>query len=132
MDKYDEGTLVVRPQLYLGEHWGLALEGSYQERRYGVIDPVTGSQLDASEWRGGIIPYFSPSGRGSYKRPQLRAIYAITDRNQGRASSIRPTTSSRSGRSSTSSASGPSGGSTRARTPERYAAVPAPRRARRA
>lgn len=83
MDKYDEGTVVVRPQIYLGEHWGVALEGSYQERRYAMIDPVTGSQLDAAEWRGGIIPYFSPSGRGSYKRPQLRAIYAITDRNQG-------------------------------------------------
>jgi len=41
------------------------------------------SVRDAVEWRGGIIPYFSPSGRGSYKRPQLRAIYAITDRNQG-------------------------------------------------
>ena len=83
MEKYDEGTFVVRPQLYFGEHWGLALEGSYQERRYGVIDPNTGTQLDAAEWRGGVIPYFSPSGRGSYKRPQLRAIYAVTGRNQG-------------------------------------------------
>jgi len=83
MNKYDEGTLVVRPQLYFGQHWGLAVEGSYQERRYAFIDPNTGTQLDASEWRGGIMPYFSPSGRGSYKRPQLRIIYAITDRNQG-------------------------------------------------
>jgi maltoporin len=83
MDKYDEGTFVVRPQLYIGEHWGLAFEGSYQERRYAVIDPNTGTQLDAAEWRGGVIPYFSPSGRGSYKRPQLRAIYAVTARNQG-------------------------------------------------
>jgi maltoporin len=83
MDKYDEGTLVVRPQLYFGQHWGLAVEGSYQERRYAFIDPNTGTQLDATEWRAGIMPYFSPSGRGSYKRPQLRIIYAITDRNQG-------------------------------------------------
>ncbi|MGO8995840.1 MAG: carbohydrate porin [Polyangiaceae bacterium] len=83
MNKYDEGTLVLRPQLYFGQHWGLAVEGSYQERRYAVIDPNTGTQLDATEWRAGIIPYFSPSGRGSYKRPQLRIIYAITDRNQG-------------------------------------------------
>jgi maltoporin len=83
MNKYDEGTLVVRPQLYLGQHWGVAVEGSYQERRYAFIDPNTGSQLNAAEWRGGIMPYFSPSGRGSYKRPQLRIIYAITDRNQG-------------------------------------------------
>ncbi len=29
------------------------------------------------------MPYFSPAGRGSYTRPQLRLIYAITDRNNG-------------------------------------------------
>ncbi len=82
-NKYDEGTVVVRPQLYFGQHWGLALEGSYQERKYAYLDPNTNQQLDAQEWRGGIMPYFSPSGRGSYKRPQFRLIYAITDRNQG-------------------------------------------------
>ena len=29
----------LRPQLFFGEHWGLAVEGSYQERRYAVLDP---------------------------------------------------------------------------------------------
>jgi len=28
------------------------------------------------------MPFFSPAGRGSYKRPQLRIIYAFTARNQ--------------------------------------------------
>jgi hypothetical protein len=82
INKYDEGTLVLRPQAFLGEHFGLALEGSFQARRYAELDPSSGSPLVATEWRGGVMPYFSPAGRGSYKRPQLRAIYAITERNQ--------------------------------------------------
>jgi maltoporin len=80
---YDEGTVDVRPQVFLGEHWGIAVDGSYQARRYAELDPTTNAPLTAAEWRGGIIPYFSPSGRGSYKRPQLRVIYAITSRNEG-------------------------------------------------
>jgi maltoporin len=83
MNKFDEGTMVLRPQLFLGDNWGLALEGSFQERRYAVLDPATDQPLTAQEWRGGVIPYFSPAGRGSYKRPQLRLIYAITARNAG-------------------------------------------------
>jgi maltoporin len=79
--KYDEGIFAVRPQLYLGQHWGVALEGAFEARRYAVLDPNTDQPLVASAWRAGIIPYFSPSGRGSYKRPQLRVIYALTARN---------------------------------------------------
>jgi maltoporin len=30
-----------------------------------------------------VIPYFSPAGRGSYKRPQFRLLYAITSRDAG-------------------------------------------------
>ena len=83
LNKYDEGTLVVRPQLYFGQHWGIALEGSFQERRDAYLDPMTDGPLTAAEWRAGVIPYFSPAGRGSYKRPQLRLIYAVTSRNEG-------------------------------------------------
>ena len=81
--KYDEGTVVVRPEVFLGEHFGVAVEGSYQARRIAEVDASTGQPLVASVIRGGIIPYFSPSGRGSFKRPQLRIIYAISARNQG-------------------------------------------------
>jgi hypothetical protein len=81
--KYDEGILAVRPELFIGQHWGLALEGAFEARRFAVLDPATDQPLVASEWRGGIMPYFSPSGRGSYKRPQLRLIYAVTARNSG-------------------------------------------------
>jgi maltoporin len=79
--KYDEGILAVRPQLYLGERFGVAVEGAFESKRFAVLDPQTGAPLTASEWRFGIIPYFSPSGRGSYKRPQLRFIYNLTARN---------------------------------------------------
>lgn len=79
--KYDEGILAVRPQLYIGERFGLALEGAFEARRFAVLDPETDAPLTASEWRFGVIPYFSPSGRGSYKRPQLRLIYNLTARN---------------------------------------------------
>jgi maltoporin len=78
--KYDEGILAVRPQVYLGERWGVALEGAFEARRYAVLDPRTDQPLTASAWRAGVIPYFSPSGRGSYRRPQLRVIYALTAR----------------------------------------------------
>jgi maltoporin len=80
---YDEGTVDVRPQAFLGDHWGLAVDGSYQARRYAELNPATNAQLTASEWRLGVIPYFSPAGRGSYKRPQLRVIYALTARDAG-------------------------------------------------
>jgi maltoporin len=79
--KYDEGILAVRPQLFIGERWGVALEGAFEAKRYAVLDPDTDQPLVASEWRAGIMPYFSPSGRGSYRRPQLRLIYALTARN---------------------------------------------------
>jgi hypothetical protein len=79
--KYDEGVLAIRPQFYLSEHWGIAAEGAFEAKRFAVLDPNTDQPLTASEWRAGIIPYFSPSGRGSYRRPQLRVIYSITARN---------------------------------------------------
>jgi hypothetical protein len=83
LQKYDEGTAVVRPQIFIGDHWGVAVEGSFQERRYAETTGDSNSPLVASEWRAGVIPYFSPAGRGSYKRPQFRLLYAVTARNEG-------------------------------------------------
>ena len=75
---------MLRPEVFLGEHWGIAGEGSFQARRFAYPDPDKNSQpLVASMWRFGLMPYFSPAGRGSYKRPQLRLIYAATIRNDG-------------------------------------------------
>lgn len=79
--KYDEGILAVRPQVFLGERFGVAVEGAFESRRFAVLDPQTDQPLVASEWRFGVMPYFSPSGRGSYRRPQLRLVYNLTARN---------------------------------------------------
>jgi maltoporin len=81
--KFDEGTVVVRPQVFLGEHFGIAVEGSVQQRRLAVVDPATDSALTATVFKGGLIPYFSPSGRGAFKRPQLRLLYAVSGRDSG-------------------------------------------------
>ncbi len=81
--KYDEGALVARPSFFLGEHFGLSLEGSYQMRRMKIVDPSTDAPLTAQVGRFGVMPYFSPSGRGTFKRPQIRLIYALTARDSG-------------------------------------------------
>jgi maltoporin len=88
--KFDEGTVVVRPQVFLGEHFGIAVEGSVQARRLAVVDPATDSALTATVFKGGLIPYFSPSGRGAFKRPQLRLLYAVSGRDSG-ARALYPT-----------------------------------------
>ncbi len=80
LQRYSEGTIDVRPQVYLGNYFGVALDASYQARRYAYpnLTSNTGSALFASMWRFALMPYFSPFGRGSYKRPQFRAIYALS------------------------------------------------------
>ncbi len=82
-EKYDEGIVIARPQIYIGEHWGVGIEGSYQQRRYALINQDQDANLTASLLRGAILPYFSPTGRGSFKRPQIGLVYAVTSRNSG-------------------------------------------------
>ena len=78
--KYDEGAAVIRPSVFLGDHFGISLEGSYQQRRLATLQPGTNDQLNASVTKFGVIPYFSPAGRGSYKRPQIRLLYVASFR----------------------------------------------------
>jgi hypothetical protein len=80
LDRYDEGILVVRPQWYVTDHVGIALEGSYQARRYGVLDVQSDGPLSASMFRGAVLPYFSPAGRGSFARPHIGLVYAASSR----------------------------------------------------
>ena len=84
-ERYQEGTAVVRPHVFLGEYFGVAAEASYQARMYAYEDPTKrdGSQLFAGIWRFGVMPYFSPAGRGSFKRPQFRIVYAMSLPNAG-------------------------------------------------
>lgn len=81
--KYDEGTIVARPTVFIGEHFGVSVEGSYQQRRMAIQSPSGQGPLAASVFRAGIIPYFSPSGRGSFKRPQIRLLYVASFRDSG-------------------------------------------------
>ncbi len=77
----DEGIFVVRPHLFLGDHAGLAVEGSYQAQQRGVLNVVTNEPVHAKLLRFGVMPYLSPAGKGVFKRPQLRLIWAVTQRN---------------------------------------------------
>jgi len=81
--KYDEGTIVARPNIFLGDHFGLSVEGSYQQRRIAMLLPGTDDALNASVTKFGVMPYFSPAGRGSYKRPQIRLLYVASFRDAG-------------------------------------------------
>jgi len=80
LDRYDEGILVVRPQWYVTDHIGIAVEGSYQARRYGLLDVQTDGPLSASMFRAAVLPYFSPAGRGSFARPHIGLVYAASTR----------------------------------------------------
>src|SRR5262249_12571194 len=73
--KYDEGAIVARPSIFLGEYFGISVEGSYQQRRLAVLLPDSSGPLNASVTKFGVMPYFSPSGRGTFKRPQIRLLY---------------------------------------------------------
>lgn len=81
--KYDEGAIVARPSVFLGDHFGVSVEGSYQQRRIAVVQPDSTDPLTASVWKVGFIPYFSPSGRGTFKRPQIRLLYVASFRDTG-------------------------------------------------
>ena len=80
LDRYDEGILSVRPQWYVTDHVGIAVEGSYQARRYGLLDPAANGPLSVSMIRGAIMPYLSPAGRGSFRRPIIGLVYAASSR----------------------------------------------------
>jgi len=55
----------------------------------------TGEQVGGGEWKLGVIPFYSPAGRGTYTRPHLRIIYNATFRNAG-ARALYPTLDRRS------------------------------------
>ena len=84
-EKYDEGIAVVRPQVFFHENLGLAVEGSFQQRRYAgaQLGGTEGEPLTASLVRGSIMPFVSASGRGSFRKPTLGLLYTVTGRNSG-------------------------------------------------
>lgn len=81
--KYDEAVAIVRPSWFFAEHFAVALEGSIQARRYAVLSPEGDGPLTATLLRGGVLPYFSPAGRGTFKRPLIGLVYLATARDGG-------------------------------------------------
>jgi LamB porin len=80
-DNVDEGIISLRPNIYFTNMVGVAIEGDYEAQERGILDLSTNQPLLAKEWRFGVIPFLSPAGRGDYKRPRLRLIWAVTERN---------------------------------------------------
>jgi hypothetical protein len=88
-NNFNEGTLAIRPHLWIGEHVGLATEASYQFLSLAGVDS-NGNTTRAKVWRLGIMPFLTPAGLGSFTRPHLRLIYAYTSRNDDARSLYAP------------------------------------------
>jgi maltoporin len=75
-----EGVLTLRPHVWFGKYAGLAIEGAYQALETTSLDETTGQLRGGSAWKLGVLPFISPFGRGTYTRPHIRVIYALTAR----------------------------------------------------
>lgn len=82
-NKYDEGAIVARPSVFLGDYFGVSVEGSYQARRIAIANAAGNGPTTASVAKIGVMPYFSPSGKGTFHRPQLRLLYNASFRDAG-------------------------------------------------
>lgn len=81
-----EGVVILRPTVWFGKIAGLAVEGSYQAQRRGVLvdDGDGGVQpLFAQMGRVGVIPFVTPGGRGNFTRPHITLTYLLSVRDQG-------------------------------------------------
>jgi maltoporin len=85
----DEGIVAARPHVFFTEWLGLAVEGSFQAQKRGVLLPPTAPDgsaqvpngpLTAHVYRVGVMPFLSPAGRGDYSRPQIRVIWSMAVR----------------------------------------------------
>jgi maltoporin len=79
---FNEGTFVVRPEAWIGEHVGVAGEASYQASASANVRD-DGSRDRAHLWRFGVIPFLTPAGRGSFTRPHFQLVYVYTARDSG-------------------------------------------------
>lgn len=79
--KLQEGIIDVRPYVWIGQRAGLAFDASYQALRTLAVDEGTGRLVGGALSKLAVIPFYSPYGRGTYTRPQLQLIYAVSARN---------------------------------------------------
>ncbi len=78
-----EGAIDVRPHVWFTDWLGLAVDGSFQALEQTALDEITGDPVSGTVWKLGLLPFISPSGRGTYTRPHFRIIYAATFRDDG-------------------------------------------------
>lgn len=83
----DEGNVIVRPQVWFRDWFGLGLEAGYQVQQRGALVVPEGetepTALLATMPRFAVMPFLSPAGRGSFSRPMLWVIYSIGFRDAG-------------------------------------------------
>jgi maltoporin len=75
-----EAVIDVRPMVWIGDFVGVAVDLSYQGLQSTSLDQITGRPEGGNIFKLGIVPFLSPFGRGTYTRPHLRLIYALTAR----------------------------------------------------
>jgi maltoporin len=75
-----EGALAVRPMLFLGRYFTPGVEASFQVSRANGLNPRTLTQDLATVTQLAVLPAltFGDAPVGTYTRPQLRAIYAVS------------------------------------------------------
>ena len=84
-----EYVAVLRPMLFLHEHFHQAFEVSYQGRRPDGLDPQTQVHQTPGALKLSAIPTLS-WGRGSYTRPVLRLVYTLSYLDDAAQSSFPP------------------------------------------
>ncbi len=75
---YSEGIVATRPHLYLTKWLHVAVELSYQARQYGGFDPLLNRRLTPEVFRASLIPIISPTGPGTYSRPQIYLVATVS------------------------------------------------------
>jgi len=75
---YVEGIVATRPHLYLTNWFHVAVELSYQTRQYGGFDPLANRRLTPQVFRASLMPIISPTGRGTYSRPQIYLVGTVS------------------------------------------------------
>ena len=78
---FTEGIVAARPHLYLTRHFQTALEVSYQARQSDGLDYLAERVLHPRVFRFSILPLVAPLGPGTYSRPQIYAVYTVSDTN---------------------------------------------------
>ena len=79
---FNEGSFIVRPIVWFGEHVGISAEGSYQAFASAAVRD-DGKPERASMWRFGLMPFLTPAGRGSFTRPHFNLVYLYSTRDDG-------------------------------------------------